>query len=108
MLAFGVVLIAGLAIGFARGGSLRNVTTERLHWSALGFVAVGLQIAAQFVPRGVSAVAFALVVVSYVVVFVFAWKNQRVSGMAFVGIGAAMNFTVIAINRGMPISAYAA
>jgi len=47
-------------------------------------------------------------VTSYVVVFAFAALNWRLPGMAFIAIGAAMNYTVILVNRGMPISAAAA
>ena len=108
MLAFGVVVVAGIAIGLARGGSLRNLTAARLQWSWLIILAVALQFAGQFIPRSLSEVAYGLVVASYIVVFIFAGKNWRLPGMAFVAIGAAMNYMVILINRGMPISAAAA
>jgi hypothetical protein len=97
-----------LAIGLARGGSLRNLVTARVQWSWLVFVAIALQIFAEFVPRSQSIFAFALVVASYLVVFVFAGKNSPMAGMMFIAVGAAMNFVVILLNRGMPISAYAA
>jgi hypothetical protein len=108
MLAFGVVVVAGIAIGLARGGSLRNLTAARLQWSWLIILAVALQFAGQFIPRSLSQVAYGLVVASYIVVFIFAGKNWRLPGMAFMAIGAAMNYTVILVNRGMPISAAAA
>jgi hypothetical protein len=108
MLAFAVVIAVGLGIGLARGGSVRNLTTARLRLTPLIFLAVGLQIGAQFVPRSASILAYALVVASYAVVFAFAGANWRIPGMAFIAIGAALNYIVILVNRGMPISAAAA
>ena len=108
MLAFAVVIVVGLAIGLARGGSLSNLKAARLRWPWLVIVAAALQLSGQFIPRSLSIVAFGLVVASYIVVFAFAGKNWRLPGMAFIAIGAAMNYTVILLNRGMPISAAAA
>ena len=108
MLAFAVVIAIGVGIGIARGGSVRNLTAARLRWPRLVIIAVGLQLGGQFVPRSASIIAFGLVVASYVVVFAFAAANWRLPGMAFIAIGAAMNYTVILLNRGMPISAAAA
>jgi hypothetical protein len=108
MLAFVVVIAAGLGIGLARGGSIQNLTAARLKVMWLIVLAAGLQIGAQFVPRSASVLAYGLVIASYAVAFVFAGANWRVPGMAFIAIGAAMNYTVILINRGMPISASAA
>src|SRR5205807_2844344 len=100
MLAFAVVIVVGLAIGLARGGSLSNLKAARLRWPWLVIVAAALQLSGQFIPRSLSIVAFGLVVASYVVVFAFAGKNWRLPGMAFIAIGAAMNYTVILLNRG--------
>jgi hypothetical protein len=79
-----------------------------LRLTPLIFLAVALQIGAQFVPRSASILAYGLVVASYAVVFAFAGANWRIPGMAFIAIGAALNYTVILVNRGMPISAAAA
>jgi hypothetical protein len=108
MLAFAVVIAVGLGIGLARGGSIRNLTAARLRLTPLIFLAVAMQIGAQFVPRSSSILAYGLIVASYAVVFAFAGANWRIPGMAFIAIGAALNYTVILVNRGMPISASAA
>jgi hypothetical protein len=108
MLAFAVVIVVGLAIGLGRGGSVRNLMTARLRWPGLVLLAFALQLVGEFIPRSKSIVAFGFVVTSYLVVFVFAGRNWRLPGMAFIAIGAAMNYTVILLNRGMPISAAAA
>jgi len=108
MLAFAVVIAVGLAIGLGRGGSVKNLLAARLRWPGLIIVAVALQLSGMLIPRSQSIIAFGLVVASYLVVFAFAALNRRLPGMAFIGIGAAMNYTVILLNRGMPISAAAA
>jgi len=108
MLAFAVVIVVGLAIGSARGGSVKNLLAARLRWPGLVIVAVALQLSGMLIPRSLSIIAFGLVVASYIVVFAFAGLNWRLPGMAFVAVGAAMNYTVILLNRGMPISAAAA
>jgi hypothetical protein len=108
MLAFAVVLALGAAIGFARGGRLRNVTGEHLALLPLVWAAAGLQIAAQFVPGSATIVAHIMVIVSYAVLFAFAGVNYRVPGMAFIAIGSILNYIVILANHGMPVSTQAA
>lgn len=108
MLAFLVVLVLGVVVGLARGGSLDNLRSARLRWMTLLFAAAALQVGAQFVPRAASIAAFAMVLASYGAVFAWAAANRAASGILFIAIGAAMNFTVIAANGGMPISSDAA
>jgi hypothetical protein len=108
MFAFAVVVVAGLSVGLIMHGSLRNLLAARLALMPLVIVAASMQIGAQFIPRSASIAAYILVVLSYAVLFVFAGANWRVPGMAFVALGAALNYTVILANRGMPIAASAA
>lgn len=108
MLAFVVVVALGAGIGVSRGGSLRNLTSARLAVMPLIVLAASLQIAAQFVPRSMSILAYVSIIASYAVLFAFAGANWRVPGMAFIALGAAMNYIVILANQGMPISASAA
>ncbi|HEX9774261.1 MAG TPA: DUF5317 domain-containing protein [Actinomycetota bacterium] len=102
------VIVAGLLIGYARGGRIRNINSSRVRWLPVAWSAALLQIAAQFLPRSWSVAAFAFIVASYFVLFAFAGKNFRVTGMAFVALGAALNFAVILANQGMPVSQDAA
>jgi hypothetical protein len=108
MLAFLVVVTIGLGIGLVRGGSFRNLGAARLRLVPLIYVALGLQIGAQFVPEERSMIAYGCVIASYAVLFAFAGANFRVAGMVFIAVGAAMNYAVILANQGMPISAEAA
>src|SRR5438309_8319698 len=108
MLAFVFVVAIGAGIGLARGGSLRNLTSRHLAMTPMIVFAAGLQLSAQFVPRSLSILAYGAIIVSYAALFAFAGANWRVPGMAFIGIGAVMNYVVILANQGMPISASAA
>lgn len=108
MLAFLAVIAIGSSIGFARGGSFRAVEGARLRLLPLVFGALGLQVIAQVVPQRTSMLAYGLVIASYAALFAFAGANWRIPGMAFVAIGAAMNYVVILANQGMPITAEAA
>lgn len=108
MLALLIVLALGLIAGFARRGSLQNLANARLRLWPLVFVSVGLVVAAELVPRDADMLAYSLVLLSFGALFSFAGANWRISGMAFIALGAACNVTVILANQGMPISADAA
>jgi|ERR1041384_3865936 hypothetical protein len=103
-----IVILAGIGIGLARGGSLKNLVTVKVRFMGLLYVAVALQLGAQFVPESASIWAYAMVVSSYAAVFVVAGANYRIPGMLVVALGALCNFTVILANQGMPISETAA
>jgi uncharacterized protein DUF5317 len=51
--------------------------------------------------RGVS---ISLLIVSYVLLLVFAALNLRLAGFALILVGLAMNLTVVSANRGMPVT----
>ena len=108
MLAFTIVIALGLAVGWARGGSLAHASRARLALLPLVWAALGLQIGAQLIPASATMVSYGLVVASYAALFAFAGANWRVPGMLVLGIGAALNYLVILVNQGMPISAEAA
>jgi hypothetical protein len=108
MFAFLVVVVAGTAVGLLMHGSLRNLFAARLAIMPLVIGAAALQIGAQFVPRSANLAAYALIVLSYALLFMFAAANWHVPGMAFIALGAALNYTVILANRGMPIAGWAA
>ncbi len=108
MLAFAIVVVLGLAVGWTRGGRVANASGARLALLPLVWAALGLQVAAQLIPASATMVAYGSVVVSYAALFAFAGANWRVPGMLVLGIGAALNYLVILVNQGMPISAEAA
>ena len=97
-----VAILAGVVIGIARGGSVRNLANATFTlWPVLG-VGLGVQVAADLVPKRY---AFAVLVASYVALLVFCVANLRLAGMGLVAVGLMMNFAVIAANQSMPVRA---
>lgn len=98
-----VVLVASVLVSLFRGGKLRNLTEIELHAWWLLFVGFGLQFVANLLPSGRSTLAITLLLTSYLVLLVVVWLNRAEPGLWIAGIGILMNFTVIAINQGMPV-----
>ncbi|CAN5179903.1 hypothetical protein BH24ACT1_BH24ACT1_02990 [soil metagenome] len=97
-----LALLAGLAVAVALGGRLANVPGERLRWPSLTFVAVLLYWAPALLGATSSAAAV-LILFSYAALLAFALANLRLTGMAVVGLGLALNASVILANGGMPV-----
>jgi hypothetical protein len=96
-------LSATLLVGFLLGGRLHNLSALRLRWVPLAVVGFALQFVASpgtFIPR-------AALYTSFVLLVVFAVKNIRITGFPVVLVGILLNFTVIALNHGMPVSGHA-
>lgn len=98
------VLVVSVVVGVLRGGKLANISEVYAHGWALLFVAFGLQFAATLLPDESKRVATTLILVGYVALLVAVWLNRRFPGTLLAGIGIAMNFLVITLNRGMPVS----
>ncbi|MPZ52462.1 MAG: hypothetical protein GEU79_06980 [Acidimicrobiia bacterium] len=105
-----IVLLVATVVALVRGGRLANLADIRLRlwWLLpLGFL---LQLATAFVPtenrwRGVG---IGLVLLSFVPLLVLVILNRERSGMWLAGIGVLLNFSVIALNGGMPVLTEAA
>ena len=107
MLWLAIVLFMSIAIAILRGGRMVNLgDIELRYWwlLPLGFV---LQIAARFVPDATDW-GVALVLLSYAPLLALVLINRDRPGLWLAGIGVLMNFTVIALNGGMPVLAEAA
>ncbi|MDQ3354196.1 MAG: DUF5317 domain-containing protein [Actinomycetota bacterium] len=94
--------LGGLALALVRGGRPANLPSERLRWSGLAFLAVGLYWAPSLLNAAPS-VALALVLMSYAALLTFAAANLRLVGMAVVALGLGLNALVILLNGGMPV-----
>jgi hypothetical protein len=103
------VIVAAVAVGVARGGSLRAVVELPLRGRGLVFLAVAAQLAGALaalagsrsgydVGLGLSAAAAAA----------FCLRNLSVAGVPLVLAGLVANVTVIAANGAMPVSVTAA
>jgi hypothetical protein len=103
MLWLALVLFLSMAIAFIRGGRLVNLGDIHLeHWwlLPLGFL---MQIGAQFIPASAAPWGVALVLFSYLPLLALVVINRDRSGLWLAGLGVLMNFTVIALNGGMPV-----
>ena len=97
-----LVLVAlGLAAigGILGGGRLSNLARLRLVWGPLAMLGLLLQV---INPPG--RWPLALLLLSFVLLTVFALKNIRTAGFVLILIGVLLNFTVIAANAGMPVA----
>ncbi|HSL10470.1 MAG TPA: DUF5317 family protein [Actinomycetota bacterium] len=97
-LILGTLLIA-LVAGYLLGGRLTNLSHLRIRWAPLALVGFAMQLVN---PPGNWPLFMLLG--SFVLLSIFAIANIRTVGFALILIGVAMNFTVIAVNGGMPVS----
>lgn len=98
-------IVGGFVVGYARGGSLRNLGHTRIRAPWLLYVAVAVQLLANIPRDPDSWVALVLLVASFAMVAGFAAANWGFVGMPVVAAGALLNFIVIVANNGMPVSA---
>ena len=98
-----LVVVLSAAVGVLRGGKLRNLTEIRVtSWWLLPLAFLTLT-ASSFTPAGQDDLAVALVLISYLPLLLFVWLNRDLTGIWIGGLGVLMNFTVIALNGGMPV-----
>lgn len=95
-------LILAVAVGYAFGGRLGNVSRLRIRWAPLAVVGFAMQV---YDPPGNWPLA--LLFGSFVLLSIFVLRNRRIAGFMVILVGVALNFIVIAANRGMPVSAQA-
>ena len=99
-----VVLVVSIVVAVLRGGKLANVSEIYARGWLLLFLAFGMQFAANLLPQGQTNWAVGLILTSFVALLVTVWLNRTLPGTALAGAGIGMNFVVIALNRGMPVS----
>ena len=110
MLWMAIVLFLSLAIAVLRGGRLTNLGDIELKAWWLLPLGFALQLATDWLPDAdwTHGVALAMVLVSFGLLMIMVVLNREKSGMWLAGLGVLMNFTVIALNGGMPVLAGAA
>jgi hypothetical protein len=109
MLWLAIVLFLALAIALLRGGRLTNLGD--VHLQAWGLLLAGfiLQFATRFLPDDwPDTVGVVMVLFSFFLLMILAIINRERPGMWLAGVGVLLNFTVIALNGGMPVLAEAA
>jgi hypothetical protein len=104
-----ILLVAALALAVAllRGGRLRRLASVRLHRPWLVLAAAVSQLLGGVLADVPGAYAVGLGV-SAALAAGFVLVNRRVAGITLLGVGLALNATVIAANGAMPVSVTAA
>ncbi len=110
MLWLAIVAFVSLAVAVLRGGRLVNLGEIELRGWWLLLIALGLQVGTRWLPgedwaRGVG---LAMVLASFGLLMVMVTLNRSKPGMWIAGLGVLANFTVIAVNGGMPVLSEAA
>ncbi len=110
MLWLAIVLFAALAISMLRGGRLVNLGDIELRAWWLLVLGFFLQAGTRFLPAEPwsETVGLVMILVSFVLLMFLVILNRSSPGMWLAGLGVLMNFTVIALNGGMPVLAGAA
>jgi hypothetical protein len=100
-----LAVAVGIIVGLARRGSFANLSRTHLAGVPLVFTGVVLQVGSTIAERAeITWLPLTLVLGSFALTFGFAALNRRLPGMMLIATGALMNFTVIAVNGGMPVS----
>ncbi len=110
MLWLAIVLFIALAIAVLKGGRLTNLGDVELRAWWLLLIALGLQLGTSLLPDTdwAEGLGVVMVLASFFFLMVLVLLNRSRTGMWLAGLGVLMNFTVIALNGGMPVLAEAA
>jgi hypothetical protein len=102
---FVLTLLAAVLVVVATKGSFRRLGRIQFRILWLLFVALGIQIVLEYVtfPKDrIDDLGLAILLLSYVLIFVFCYVNRKVKGTSLIAIGIALNVLVIVLNQGMP------
>lgn len=102
-----LALAVALLVALLRGGSLRNLADFHLEWGWLAGLALAIQIVAIYWATGDRYLYLqgGALVVSSLLLLPVVWRNRRSPGLALIGLGLALNLTVMVANGGfMPIT----
>lgn len=95
-------ILLAFVLGLVLGGRPSALASLKVRWTPAALVGLALQLA----PVPGDTWPLVLLFVSFVLLTAFAVVNLRgrVPGFALILVGVLMNFTVIAVNEGMPVS----
>jgi F0F1-type ATP synthase assembly protein I len=108
---FEVALIAGVIVGFLRGGTLDRLTKVPFKFIYLLIVAFVIQIGLSLASHWLNIphiVGYLLILFSYLLIISGLFLNRKDLFIQIILVGIFLNFLVIAVNGGMPISAKSA
>lgn len=105
-----LALAAGLVVALLRGGQVSHLSALPLRWPAMPLLAFAAQALVVYVipesrRQGAWSLHAGILILSYLVLLLFVWRNRRIPGMALAGIGLILNLAVMLANGGyMPIT----
>ena len=91
-----------LMVGLLLGGRISNLAEISFRWPLAAIAGIALQ----FVPVAGTTGAIVLTL-SFVCLFVAVGMNRRLPGFVLLLIGLWLNFVVITVNQGMPVTRHA-
>ena len=94
------ILLLAVAVGFALHGRLSGLSGLKIAWAPLALAGLVLQ----YLSPSRGAWPFALLMVSFAVLAVFAARNLAIPGFALILAGLCLNVIVIGLNHGMPVT----
>ncbi len=97
-----VTMPVAILVGYLAGGRLGNLANVRFRWHMTGLAGIALQFAPVAGTGGTL-----LLVASFLFLFVAAGVNHRLPGFAVILVGLWLNFVVITVNEGMPVTEHA-
>jgi len=95
-------LIIAIVVGYLMGGRLSNLANLRIRWAPLAIVGLVMQV---INPPG--RWPLVMLIGSFVLLLAFAIVNRHVLGFWLILVGISLNFLVIGLNSGMPVSSQA-
>ncbi len=95
-------LLLAVMLGYLLGGRITSLAHLRIRWQPAALVGLGLQV----VPIPGHVLPLVLLYLSFGLLLAFAVVNVRASvpGFWLIAIGIALNFAVIGVNHGMPVT----
>jgi hypothetical protein len=95
-------LVFACGLGLLVGGRPSALATLKVRWTPAALIGLALQLT----PFPGDTWPLVMLLVSFVFLTAFAVVNlrARVSGFLLIAVGVVMNFTVIAVNQGMPVA----
>ena len=88
-----------IGLGYLLGGRLSNLAGVSFRWPLAGLLGIALQ----FAPVGDTG-GYLLLLLSFLLLFVAAGANWRLPGFVLILVGLWLNFVVITVNEGMPVT----
>ncbi|MGZ4151701.1 MAG: DUF5317 domain-containing protein [Actinomycetota bacterium] len=95
-------LLAAVALGVALGGRPGRLSLAGVRWAWAALVGLALQ--AMPLPARLEWLEVPMLYASFALLVTFALANARLRGFELIALGLMLNFLVIGVNAGMPVS----